>query len=77
MMSLDVQIETLLAIEKILRGFLWKGRKDVHGGRCLVAWDRVCMSKEFGGLGIPNLPKMNLALRTRWLWLSRVEASWS
>jgi hypothetical protein len=33
------------------------------------------MSKEFGGLGIPNLLKMNLALRAWWLWLSRVEAS--
>jgi hypothetical protein len=75
MMSLDVQLETLLAIEKILRGFLWKGRKDMHGGHCLVASDKVCMPKEFGGLGIPNLRKMNLALRVRWLWLSRVEAS--
>jgi hypothetical protein len=74
MMSLDVQIETLLAIEKILRGFWWKGRKDAHGGHCLVAWDRICMPKEFG-LGIPNLQKMNLALRVRWLWLSQVEAS--
>jgi hypothetical protein len=74
MMSLDVQIETLLAIEKILWGFLWKGQKDAHGGHCLVAWDRVCMPKELGGLGILNLRKMNLALRVRWLWLSRVEA---
>jgi hypothetical protein len=75
MMFLDVPIETLLAIEKILRGFLWKGRKDAHGGHCLVAWDRVCMPKELGGLGIINLRRMNLALRTRWLSLSRVEAS--
>jgi hypothetical protein len=36
MMSLDVQIETLLAIEKILRGFLWRGCKDAHGGHCRV-----------------------------------------
>jgi hypothetical protein len=62
MMSLDVLVETLLAIEKILRGFLWKGRKDAQGGNYLVAWDRVCMPKEFGGLGIPNLQKLNLAL---------------
>jgi hypothetical protein len=75
MMSLDVQIETLLAIEKILRGFLWKGRKDAHGGHCLVAWDRVCMPKELGGLGILNLRRMNIVLRARWLWLSRMEAS--
>jgi hypothetical protein len=75
MMSLDVQIETLLAIEKILCGFLWKGRKDAHGGHCLVAWDRVCMPKDLGGLGILNLRRMNIALRARWLWMSRVEAS--
>jgi hypothetical protein len=54
-MSLDVQIENLLGIEKILRGFPWKGWKDAHGGHCLVVWDKVCMPKEFGALGIPNL----------------------
>jgi hypothetical protein len=75
MISLDVHLKTLLAVEKILHGFLWKGRKNAHGGHCLVAWDKVCMPKEFGGLGIPNLRKMNLALRVRWLWLSQVEAS--
>jgi hypothetical protein len=58
-----------------LHGFLWKGQKDAHGGHCLVVWDRVCMPKELGGLGIINLQKMNLALRTRWLLLSHVEAS--
>jgi hypothetical protein len=52
MMPLDFQIETLVTIKKILRGFMWKGRKNAHGGHCLVVWDRVCMPKEFGGLGI-------------------------
>jgi hypothetical protein len=41
----------------------WRGT----GSACLKSW---------GGLGIINLRKMNLALRTRWLWLIRVEASW-
>jgi hypothetical protein len=48
MMSLDVQDETLLAIEKILCGFLWKGQRNADGGHCLVAWDRVCMPKVKG-----------------------------
>jgi hypothetical protein len=56
---------------------LWKGRKDAHGVHCLVAWDRVCMPEELGGLCILNLRKMNLVLRVRWLWLSRVKASQS
>jgi hypothetical protein len=40
----------------------------------LVAWDRMCMPKVPGGLGITNLRLTNLALRAQWLWLSRVEA---
>ena len=54
MMSLDLPAKTLVAIEKIIRGFLWKGRKNVQGGHCRVAWDRVCMPKTLGGLGIPT-----------------------
>jgi hypothetical protein len=69
MMSLDIPAKTILAIEKILRGFLWKGRKDVKGGHCLVVWDKVCTPKKWGGLGIPNFKMMNVALKTRWLWL--------
>jgi hypothetical protein len=69
MMSLDIPAKTILAIEKIIRGFLSKGRKDVKGDHCLVVWDKVCTPKKWGGLGIPNLKMMNVALRTRWLWL--------
>ena len=75
MMSLDLPVKTLVAIEKVIRGFLWAGRKDAHGGHCLVAWERVCMPKQLGGLGILNLRLMNHALRARWLWLSRTDSS--
>jgi hypothetical protein len=75
MMSLDIPVKTLTAIEKIIRGFLWKGRKDVKGGHRLVAWDKVCTPKEWGGLGIPNLRYLNIALRARWLWLQRMDDS--
>jgi hypothetical protein len=30
-MSLYLPDKTIIAIEKIIRGFLWKGRKDVQG----------------------------------------------
>jgi hypothetical protein len=52
-MYLDILVEPLLEIEKIIHGFLWKGRGDLHGGHYL--WDRVCTPKEFGGLAIPNM----------------------
>jgi hypothetical protein len=31
-MSIDIPIKTLIAIEKIIRGFIWKDRKYVKGG---------------------------------------------
>jgi hypothetical protein len=57
------------AIDKIQRNFLWKGRKKARGGNCLVSWDKISRPLDLGGLGIPNLQKMNWALQLRWLWL--------
>ena len=62
------------AIDKIRRSFLWRGRKNVLGRHCLVAWKKVTRPKEFGGLGISDLQKMNWALRLRWLWLKKTES---
>lgn len=75
MMSMDLLGKVLKGVEKLCRGFLWKGRKEAHGGHCLVAWDKVCKPKELGGLGIPNLGYLNAALRVRWLWLDKVDDS--
>jgi hypothetical protein len=38
--------------KKILRGFLWKGRKEAKEGHCLLAWAKVAQPKELGGLGL-------------------------
>ena len=40
-LALDLPPRDLKAIDKIRRGFLWKGRKEVRGGHCLVAWPMV------------------------------------
>ena len=73
MMAIDLPVKTITAANKICRGFLWKGCRDVQGGHCLVAWDQVCTPKELGGLGIPNLRLLNAALRARWPWLERTD----
>ena len=73
MMTMDLPIKMIEAANKICRGILWKGRQDVHGGHCLVAWDRVCAPKDLRGLGVPNLRLMNTALRARWSWLQRTD----
>ena len=75
MMSLDISVKTLVAIDKNICGFLWVGRKDARGGHCLVAWERLCMPKHLGGLKIPNLRLRNHAPRAILLWLTRTDNS--
>ncbi|GJN23896.1 hypothetical protein PR202_gb11588 [Eleusine coracana subsp. coracana] len=53
------------AVDKIRRGYLWKGYIDVKGGHCLVAWSTVCRPLELGSLGIANLQQLSWALRLR------------
>ena len=72
-LALDLPIGTLQAIDKIRRGFLWKGRKDTRGGHCLIAWPKVTRPPELGGLGISDLQRLGWALRLRWLWLQKTE----
>jgi hypothetical protein len=48
-------------------------KDHVSGGKCLVAWDKICKPYEFGGLGVKNLHLQGLALRVRWEWLRRTD----
>jgi len=36
LLAQDLPAKALQAIDKIRTGFLWKGRKDVKGGHCLI-----------------------------------------
>lgn len=72
-MATDIPPWAIKAIDKIRRAFLWKGRKEVKGGHCLIAWPRVCRSRELGGLGIADLKSLGIALKARWPWLMRSE----
>jgi hypothetical protein len=72
-MAVDFPPWALKAIDKIRRDFLWKGRKDVIGGHCAIAWPKVTQPCELGGLGISNLQQLGWALWARWLWLQKTE----
>ena len=55
---------------------LWResqGVKKYH----LVQWQKVCMPKDQGGLGVIDLEKMNIALLGKWIWkLENEEGIW-
>ncbi len=55
-------------IDKIRRGFFWKGRLLKNGFHCLAKWEHVCRPKLQGGLGIRNIRAMNEALLMKHLW---------
>jgi len=61
------------AIDKIRRAFTWKGRQQVNGGSCLVAWGKVQRPLDLGGLGILDLEIMSWALQVRWLWFAKTD----
>ena len=44
-----------------------------------MAWETVCTPKWAGGLGVPNLRWMNIAMQAKWPWLQRPDRSrpWS
>lgn len=71
LMAINAPKWVIKGIDKFRRGFLWVGKASVSGGACRVAWARVCSPKEYGGLGFPDLERMGLALRSRWLWQQR------
>ena len=73
LMALHLPPWALKAIDKCRRGFLWKSRKEVRGGHCLIAWPKVARPIELGGLGISSLQHLSWALNLRWLWLQKTE----
>ncbi|XP_074305952.1 uncharacterized protein LOC141641180 [Silene latifolia] len=54
-------------IEQICRNYLWSGSDDFHK-TSHVAWDKVCLDKKFGGLGIVNCKLWNVAMLGKYVW---------
>ncbi|KAL4199256.1 hypothetical protein AMTRI_Chr03g50260 [Amborella trichopoda] len=61
----QIPISVIRKLEKLTRDFLWFGF-DGPKKYYLIAWDKVCVPKQFGGLGIKILRTLNLALLGKW-----------
>ncbi|KAK1668638.1 hypothetical protein QYE76_056797 [Lolium multiflorum] len=61
------------AVDRIRRAWLWAADVTCTGGRCKVAWGRVCRPRDLGGLSVLDLVRFSHALRLRWLWLQRTQ----
>nr|CAD1841683.1 unnamed protein product [Ananas comosus var. bracteatus] len=55
-------------IDKIRRGFFWKGKNKTNGFHCLASWNQVCRPLNVGGVGIRKLQVANSALLMKSLW---------
>jgi hypothetical protein len=72
-MAVEFPAWAFKAIEKLQKGFVWKGRKEVNGGHCLLAWPKIAHPKDLGGLGFQDVRQLSLAFRARWSWLQKTD----
>ncbi|CAI9779493.1 unnamed protein product [Fraxinus pennsylvanica] len=54
-------------VEATLRAFLWKGC-DLGTGGTKVVWEKLCMPKKEGGLGLRSIEIWNKAAKLKYLW---------
>ena len=63
-----IPVKQATKLEQLMREFFWKGKGENNHGEHLVKWEVVSKLKIFGGLGVGNLVKRNMALLGKWLW---------
>jgi hypothetical protein len=50
LIAINIPQWVIKSIDKIRRGFLWKGRKEVNGDSCLVPWEIVTRPLSYGSM---------------------------
>jgi hypothetical protein len=60
--ALQIPPGVIEALDARRRAFLWAGDESVSGAQCLVNWERACLLKTEGGLGVRDLRLQNTCL---------------
>ncbi|KAJ4771824.1 RNA-directed DNA polymerase (reverse transcriptase)-related family protein [Rhynchospora pubera] len=55
-------------IDKKRRRFIWGSNSQGKARIPLVSWQKLCLPKSVGGMGVLDLQLHNLALLLRWIW---------
>eukprot|EP00253_Pinus_taeda_P017944 PITA_17944 len=68
----------LKEIKKLQRNFLW-GNSSPNRKWALVKWDKVCLPKKAGGIGLRDLGHRNAVMGAKiwWRWLSNPNTPWA
>ena len=59
---------------------MWFGGNTVKKKPSLITWDKVCKSKNQGGLGVLDIQRMNNSLLAKWLfWFydNKITGTWN
>ena len=67
MAAMLLPLAVLKRLDSLHRAFLWNAADRATGAQCLVAWERVCRTKEEGGLGVRDLATQNRSLLIKML----------
>jgi hypothetical protein len=70
--------KVIRAIKALQRNFLWSGHQP-NKKWALVNWDKLCMPKTQGGLGLRDPGKLNQVMGAKiwWRWLKNPTAAWA
>jgi hypothetical protein len=67
MQTYNIPVSICDEAEKICRNFIWGSTVDQK--KChLVAWKKICLPKEKGGLGFQNMRALNQAYIIKLAW---------
>jgi hypothetical protein len=62
MCSYLLSVGVVESIDKRRHAFFWTGKDSCPGVRCLIAWDKVWLSKPEGGFSVKDLHRQNMCL---------------
>jgi hypothetical protein len=70
--------KVIKAIRSLQRNFLWSGHQP-NKKWALVNWDKLCLPKSQGGLGLRDPGKLNQVMGAKiwWRWLKNPTAAWA